>query len=158
MLKPTGLCLIFSVCVYIGYEAAARYRRKLRMTEALIALLTYIKAQIEFFSAPLDDIYSSFHNQVLDNCKFTENLRQNGFTATLDTIRYSIPDEVYESLTSFAAGLGKSGRQCQIDLCNYHIEALVTASDVIKDSLPQKTRLYTSLSVMAGLTAVIILL
>jgi hypothetical protein len=95
---------------------------------------------------------------VLDNYKFIGNLRKYGFTAALDTIRYMLPDDVYESLKSFAAGLGKSGKQCQIDLCNYHIEALVTAAGVIKDSLPQKTRMYTSLSVMAGLTAVIILL
>jgi stage III sporulation protein AB len=146
------------VCVYAGYEAAALCRQKLRITEALIVLLTYIKAQIEFFSAPLSDIYNSFHNEVLDNCKFIENLRQNGFADALDSIRYKLPDEVYESLTSFAAGLGKTGKQCQIDLCNYHIGTLVNATGVIKDSLPQKTKLYTSLSVMAGLTAVIILL
>lgn len=158
MLKPVGLALIFSVCVTIGYEAAALSRRKLRMTEALISLLTYIKAQIEFFSAPLSEIYNGFRNETLDNCGFTENLRQKGFAAALDTIHFSIPVEVYNSLTAFAAGLGKSGKQCQTDLCDYHIEMLRTVCTELTASLPQKTRMYTSLSVMAGLTAVIILL
>lgn len=158
MLKPIGLALIFIVCAYTGYEASAIMRHKLRMTEAFISFLTYIKSQIEFFSAPLSDIYESFHHETLDKCRFTDDLRLYGFAPALEKIRYSLPADVYESLTGFLTGLGKSVKQCQIDLCDYHINDLYDKCKALKESLPQKTKLYTSLSVMAGLTAVIILI
>lgn len=158
MLKYMGLALIFAVCVLVGQEASAISRRQLRMTEAFISLLTYIKGQIEFFSAPLAEIYGSFANKTLENCRFASVLRKEGLTVALDEIRPSLPPDVYDSLVTFASGLGKSVKQSQLDLCEYHIEALHTSYIEQKEALPKKARLYTSLSVMAGLTAVIILL
>lgn len=157
-MKYIGLALIFSVCVYTGYDAAAQCRQKLKLTEAFISFITYIKAQIEFFSAPLSDIYAGFRGGLLDDIGFTAVLRRQGLDAALGSIRSSLPDDVYDSLESFSAGLGKSGKQSQLDLCDYHIEVLNASCSAQKTSLPQKTRLYTSLSLMAGLTAVIVLL
>jgi stage III sporulation protein AB len=158
VLKYTGLSLIFAVSILVGQEASAISRRQLRMTEALISLTAYIKGQIEFFSAPLVEIYGGFSNETLEKCGFITVLRKEGLSAALEEIRPSLPPDVYDSLAAFASGLGKSVKQSQLDLCEYHIEALRASYTEQKEALPKKTRLYTSLSVMAGLTAVIILL
>ena len=64
-MKMAGIILLFGACMLTGWEIIAGWKRCLRTTEALLALVIRIAEEIDGFSAPLGEIYSGCRDELL---------------------------------------------------------------------------------------------
>jgi len=154
MYKYIGLIILFLCSVFIGQTISAKYRLSVRQTDAFIQFIKYIKSQIEHYNTSYPEIFDKFTNNILHD--FTDKLHTNEWISALDNTAFSFDDNIKEILYSFGHELGKSMRDEQIANCLYTIEQLEIHYNNLKSELPKKTKLCTSLSLMTGLSIVII--
>lgn len=158
MYKYIGLAILFICSIYIGQTAASTYKKAVKQIEAFIQFLKYIKSQIEYYNTPYPDIFEKYTNNILEQNNFIYKLRSSDWKTALDETTFSFDNNVKELLYNFGNEIGRSMKEEQTSNCSYTIEQLEIHYNNFKSDLPKKIKLCTSLSVMAGLSIVIILI
>jgi stage III sporulation protein AB len=72
--------------------------------------------------------------------------------------KFDFNDSVYETLYNFGSELGISLKEEQINNCEYTLSQLQNYKKQVQDELPKKVKLIKSLSILAGISVVIILI
>ena len=115
-----------AILVLSGGGAAiflCRYqRRRLETLDGLIALLFYVKGQVDCYARPLGEILSSVPREILLAC---------GLQASPDTLeqiaeecRIYLDRESLRVLSAFASEFGTSFREEQVKRCTHYISLL----------------------------------
>ena len=158
MLKYIGLAVLFFISVYIGQIISGTYKNSVKQLEAFIHYIKYIKSQVEYYSTSYPDIFNKYTNVTLEQCGFISRLRDSDWNTAIEGTAFSFDNNIKEILCNFGIELGKKMKDDEINNCDYTIEQLRIHYNTLKSELPKKNKLCTSLSLMAGLSTVIILI
>lgn len=147
-MKFIGAAIILIGSVIAAYFYEKGIRERLRHTEEIISFITYVKSQIEYFSRPLNEIYSSYEKK---SNYITELIKNNGENA-------SISKENDVLVKNFFSLIGKSYKKEEIRLCNYTVEQLFTSLTHFKLEIPNKIKIFRSISLFLGVCLIILII
>lgn len=127
----------------------------LTQTEAHIALLRYIRAQVECFALPVAKILSSCERGLLEECGWQGENTPKTLTEFFSECEIYDPQSE-KVLGDFANGFGKSYRDESVKECDYYISLLLQRAEEMSLELPRKKKLNTTLCVCGALAVVIL--
>ena len=158
MLKIAG-CAVAVFCSAVwGYEKSKTVRFSVRMSESLRDLVKRIGDDIDVLCRPLDEIYSTYSDEILEGTGFLDDLRENGFLRALDTVSDTLPAEAMQILIPFAMRLGGGDRESETALCKRTVMLLTDLIDDKKEKLPEKMKMYRVLPLLCALSVVILIM
>lgn len=159
-IKYIGMAFIFICSVLTGSGLAIAEKRSLRRSEEICELLSFISREIECFRTPLDSIYSSFKGESLEKNGFLGKVRKESLkSALMDSGNiFCFKEATFSSLVSFSDFIGKSEYSDQVSRCKYVL--LQTQEDLkrSKEAYPKNRKMYSSLSILAGMMVIILIL
>jgi len=129
----------------------------LRQVEAWLALLRYVKTQVECFSLPVSEILRRADPQLLRGCGYMGTMPPRSFEALL-TFCAIRDGETEQLIRSFAEEFGKSYREEQSRGCDYYFSLLDARREGLVSQLPAKKRINSALCVSGALALVILLI
>ena len=98
------------------------HRRRLETLDALIALLFYIKGQVDCFARPLGEILTSLPKETLGACGLTRP--PSSLQEIVEECRIYLDRESLRLLSGFASEFGTNFRQEQVKRCAHYISLL----------------------------------
>ncbi len=157
-LRYLGVLLIFLASTVLGFALAGSEQSKLRNNDGLIALLRHIRQKIGFFKSTPGEIYASFENRDLEKAGFCEVLCKMGLEEALIRVDcFDLDENCENALRDFAGQIGKSPLGEQISGCDYLLELLEANQKRLCEEYPAKRKVYSSLGMLLGTMAVLLL-
>lgn len=160
MLKTIGLCMIV-----VGSFGAAFWNNKMQnhrlvINEAMLDLVMYIKNRIIFFHEELNDIYAGYENKYFDKSGFLCELLEGDFNNALKKsgIIKEFDEKTSRRLFEFGNKLGRSAIDEQSLNCDMCMNALEEQLSHLREEIPKKGRMYSSLYIIGGLAAALLLI
>lgn len=155
--KTLGVLILLLCGVGMGVALAALERRKCRQAEGFLALLRYIRLQIDCFSLPVGRILESCDGKILMDCG-VESTALADFSALLSGTKLYLPEDFCRMLEDFSHQLGGSYRTEQLRCCDYYLERLTPLCDRLQRDLSKRERMMLILPVaIAAMLALILL-
>ncbi|MBQ8738029.1 MAG: hypothetical protein IJZ04_00890 [Clostridia bacterium] len=155
MLKLIGSILILCASVSACYFYEKNEMRKIHLCERYCELIKFIKSQIQYFSTPIDKIFSSYKAQLaLSEDEFTEYME-------LPKLRNSLKwndKEEKAILEPFFSSLGKGLKAEEVSLCSYTVTELEKITEKKKADYPSKIKSFRAIAMFVGACAVILLI
>ena len=136
------LVLISSVCCAYFYEKSLK--ASLLKYAEIIEFIKYTKSQIEYFSTPIDKIFTSFESKYINEAIKSKSASRN-----------LIKD--YARLNEFFSTIGKGYKKEESDLCDYYISYFQDEYSKIANELPIKIKVSRAMSLFIGATLIIFL-
>ena len=156
-MRAVGVACLFAVALLVCRMILEYEKRRICETEELLALLRAIKGGISCGLLPLADIYATHESAALTECGLLPALRRGeGWEAALRGA--VVPDGVRSRLAAFGAALGRSGREREIELCDYYIRELEGELDTARREGAVRLKSRRTLTVTAALMLVLLLL
>lgn len=134
---------------------AAHWQAIKRALRSWVALLSYTKAQISCFGAPLSDILAKAPPEVLDSI-VGKRPPPDDFAA-LCRCTEGLPDEARRLLAELSEEIGTIWRQEQLERLTYYVGALEQQERAFGSSLPSKIRLHGTLSLCGALALILLI-
>ena len=157
MLRWIGAAMLLFCISLAGVSRAQAERRRLARARGFLALLQYIKRQIECFSMPIGDILRTADGGLLAACGAAEPF-PDAFPALLAGAREELPAEIYGELCLFAESLGSTYRAEQLRLCEQHLARLSALCEALSADAPRRERLWLCLPpALAGIVILVLL-
>lgn len=129
----------------------------LRQVDSFIALLRYIKVQIDCYALPIGDIFARCDTHLLNDCGFRESVPPENLVVFLQGC--DIRDrETEEILTGFSEAFGRCYRDEQVRECDYYISLLCDRREKLANELPKRKKLNSTLCISGALAIVILLI
>lgn len=147
LIALTGSSLAVAVCRF--------ERKKLNVLDGFIALLFYIKGQIDCYSLPIKDILESVPKDILNACMCTA--RPESIGQIIKGCKIYLEDESLRFLNSFCAEFGGIYREEQLKRCEYYIQSLCELRRKLADEIPTRRKVGSALWVCSSLGLMIIL-
>lgn len=137
-----GLLILLSsiVCTYY-YES--HLKDKVNKYSELISFISHISNQIEYFSCPLEQIYE----------KYT---KKTPFISSLIIKKCSFDKKVDKLVINFFQTIGQGFKKEQLKLCSYTINELESSLSSLKLLLPNKIKVFRSMSLFVGICTIIL--
>ena len=154
-LKLLGGGLIVFSGGFAAYTMAHTERRRLTVLEAWIDLILFIRAQIDCYLMPLDEILAQADENILRACAC--RTPHPNLSSLLSSSRQYLSEEARRLITSFVKEIGGGYREEQLRRCDYYITALRAERNKLASALPSRIRLSVSLCLCASLGAFILL-
>ncbi|MBQ3100846.1 MAG: stage III sporulation protein AB [Clostridia bacterium] len=153
MLKTLGIILILSGSFGGAVRNVKFQKNKLYINEAFLDFITYVRNRIFFFHENLNDVYNSYENCYLQKNGFINLIPEVGFG---EALRLSGAIECFDKkmqsvLLNFGSRLGKSGVDEQLANCDSCTQQLEQYIEKMRIEIPNKIKMYSSLSVISGL-------
>lgn len=168
--KAIGCILLILAGGYVSLSVSRFERQRLQVLDGYIALIGYIKGQIDCYALPLPDILSRADRRLLAACLGLDRVDGNGDTlaacvydspAPLPTMveesRVYLEPETQRLLTTFSGELGSTYRAQQVARCDYYINALTEERNKLFAALPARVRVSSVLSLCCALGAAVLL-
>lgn len=155
--KAVGIVLILLVGVGLGVALSAYERRRCRQAEGFLALVRYIRLQIDCFSQPIGRILAGCDNGILVDCG-VESDQLPDFATLLRGTRLYIPEDMCRLLMDFGSQLGGSYREDQLRCCDYFLERLIPCCDRLRAELPKREKMMLLLPMAFAAMLVLLLL
>lgn len=148
MLKLAGgLAVLFSG-VLAAHLSVRRERESVALLDAWIALLYYLRGQIDCFMTPLDEILRGADPVLL------ERIAPGGESETLDGLLAAcgerIAPEALRLLRALLSELGSTYREEQIKRFDYYLSELDRVRRGLAEALPGRVRMTRTLYVCAA--------
>ena len=140
-----------------AYLMNQRITLTLRQTEAWLALLRYVKTQVDCFALPGTRILKGVDPALLRACGYEAESPPDSFLALLGGC--GIRDRESERiLSAFAREFGRSYREEQTKGCAYYCELLAARRDALAEGLPARKKVNSTLWISGALAMVILLI
>lgn len=137
-----GSALVLGSFCSVGFFASSGRKRRLYHTEAALELIGRVRASIDCFLTPVNDIFAGFSNEPLEECGFLDVLREKGLTAAALSGTASFPEQVTELLVSFSTSLGEGYKEEQLKLCDFYGDAILKVLESERSEYEKDIRLY----------------
>ena len=159
-MKYIGLFLIFVTCTAGGITVAGSFTRSLSLCEGLLQFIRHIRSQVSFYKTTVGEMCMSFQNEAFVQNHLDELIAEKGLAAALSEREglFLLEEDTYRAILSFAKRLGTLAYDEQIGDCDFVIQALEEAIRKKREVIPAKRQIYSSLGVLGGAMAVLILL
>lgn len=149
--------LLFSSICY-GEMHIRSDRLKTRDIEAVIDIIKYISEKIEYFSAPLPEIFLQYSNDHFEKTGVLEEIRRSGIKFLCTDNKLSISQEDRDLLSKFASELGKSYVDEELALCRYTYEKLKESEAKLRETQKSREKLYRTIPPMVVLSLILIII
>lgn len=120
--KIFGVAMILLSCFAISRMLISYESKKIRQIDSFIALIRYIRNQIDCYSIPMDKILSDCSSDIFDN--IGGKPEELGFQKILDREEIIVDGEGRRILVEFGESLGKNYRDRQVKLCDSAVSSL----------------------------------
>ncbi len=168
LLKLIGSLLLLAAGGYISLSVHRFERRRLTVLDGYIALIYYIKGQIDCYAMPLTDILTRADPALLADCLGEAPDRMPALLpavwaedapmpALLQRSRLYLAPESERLLTAFSGELGTTRRAEQVARCDHYIAVLGEERRRLYETLPARLRTAGTLGICATLAATILL-
>ena len=157
MVKILGAIIIILCGFSFAYLLNGKARARLAQLEGFIALVRYLRTQIDCFSMPMPSALSRCPQGVFERCGARCNEKFKTVRDLLDACDCSA-DEIGELMYGFASDVGRGYRQEQLALCDRTLERLEDHREELAARLPAKQKLNGTLCVCSSLAVVILLI
>lgn len=157
MFKIIGSVIVIASSFCTGYFFSENMKNRLRAVKELHEFINYISVNIEMYNTPLSDVYETFKSDYLYKCGFIDKLHMGIYTAAKEC-GLLMGDEENEIIYSFDEKIGRGNTEDMVKLCSYSVSKLKNIADKIACELPEKRRVYRTISLLVGISTVIILL
>lgn len=136
-----------SICASFFYEKGLK--EKINNHTALNELVLHMKSQIDYFEKPICEIFKDFYieNEVIK--EITEKKELSNFSWVDISVR--------KEICSLFSAIGKGYKKEQLSLCDYTSKLLSSCIEKMKLEFSKKAKVYRSLSLFIGFSAVILL-
>ena len=158
MLKFIGVILILLCSSLYGKALSLRAISFLRTNEALLSFVMYVNTSIKTARSPLPSIFATFSNDELESNGFCKTIREEGINAAIMIIKDNISKESYDAMVYMSKNLGGIDAKSQEEICTYTEKRLRDELERIKKDMNDKKKMYRLLPVLAGLSAIILLI
>lgn len=145
LLALTGIIAAISVCRF--------EQKKLKVMDGAIALLFYIKGQVDCYNLPLCDILASRPSELFPYAG--EGCTDLG--VMLSQSRIYLGSEPYRLLWQFYNEFGSTYRDEQLRRCDYYIDALTEQRRALSLDLPARSKIGSVLCICTAIGLAIIL-
>lgn len=159
-MKYIGLFLIFVCCTAGGMIVAGGVSRSLLLCEGMLQFVRHIRSQVSFYKTPVEEMCTSFQNEAFHQSHLDTLIVEKGLECALVEKEGALllEEDTFRALLSFSKRLGALSYDEQIADCDYVIQALEEAIVKKRENIPAKRQIYSSLGVLGGAMAVLILL
>jgi hypothetical protein len=156
-----GALLLLFGGVLCGRALCQKAETGLGQTEGYVALLKYIRNQIDCYLMPVDRILTGCDPGILLACGLPADtdLREiKSFSGLLDCCELCVSEETAELLRKFAGELGTSYRDTQLKICDYYIGKLSAERDRLQAELPARRKMIMTICIctFAGVAVIMI--
>jgi len=157
LLKILGAVIIISSSLGVGYLLNDNMKKRLEGIITLAEFVDYISMNISLYKTPLDDIFRSYSGNYHKKCNFAEKL-QGGIYFAAKESGLLLGDDEREVMRSFSEKIGTGTVEESVKLCSYTSSRLRTIEEHLRHDLPDKQRVYRTISLLAGASAVIMMI
>ncbi|MBQ7354123.1 MAG: stage III sporulation protein AB [Clostridia bacterium] len=159
-MRYLGLFLIFVCCTAGGMALAGGVTRSLSLCEGMLAFVRHIRGRVSYYKAPVGEICTSFQNDAFRRAGLDRLIAERGFVRALEQERgaLSLDTDAYGALREFAGRLGSLSYQEQIADCDFIAETLEAAIEKKRENIPAKRQIYSTMGLLGGAMAVLILI
>ena len=156
ILKIIGAMMIAASCAASSVTLISHERKKLCQSDSFIALIKYIRNQIDCYSMPIDRIFLECPGEILDELGGKED--KMTFSGLLSRESVEVDGETSRILSEFASSLGKNYRDRQVRLCDAAISELERVRGIAqKDFSVKKKTIGAMCTVLGGLVIILFL-
>ena len=133
-----------------------RADRDIVRVEGFIALMRYVRTQIDCYALPLEEIFGRCDKNILIRCGYYDEALPKDFSVFFN--RLDIKDkELRRIMLDFSADFGKHYREEQLKRCDACIVELEALSESARQAVASRKKLNVTLC-LSGAAALIILL
>ena len=144
------ICSIFFTISHRRFE-----ERRLRTLDGLIALINYIKGQVDCYALPIGEILTRLPAEIFCDCNCPEG------AYSLDEIvmqcRVYLEKESLRLIEAFASEFGSTFREEQLRRCDYYISSLTAERRLLYDDVIKRSRVGSALWICSSLALLILL-
>lgn len=157
--KILGSALVAAGGIFSSLILNRRASAELEEARAGLALVRYIREQIQSFSMPLGEIIKKFGKERLEACGCFSDMPDITDTGGSLALKFGGKNEkVRETLSEFFSDFGKNEREEQIKSCDIYIGALTDIMTELSLRIPKQKKVNTTLCVSGALAVIILLL
>ena len=152
---------------YLMVSLGRSERRRVRALDGFLALLCYIKGQIDCYAMPVQEILERVDGSVLAACRgFSEKeaaclpyamAPAESVSELIRESRAHLEPESERLLTAFSAELGGTFREEQVKRCEYYMEVLGAERAKLADTVPMRIRVHNVLCACGTLGLLVLL-
>jgi hypothetical protein len=154
--KLAGTALLLFCGGMTGRAICEKSKTVLTRTEGFIALIKYIRNQIDCYLMPLEKILAGCPDDILEACGSIRGAKT--IFEFLGSCDLQLSDESVNLLNKFAAELGSGYRDTQLKLCDYYIGKLTSERDRMQSEYPARRKMIMTLCLCAAAGAAVIML
>lgn len=154
-LKILGCVLVALSGIAVSITLGRGFASALRCAESWERLLVRIKNEIECFSLPISDILLRVEPSLLRQCGYQGKDTPRGLSELLDKTVFA-DRETERIITRFTSEFGRSYKNEQVGRCAYFASLMEERKRKLASELPQKRKLYATLSAAASLGMIIL--
>jgi len=154
-LKLLGALLILGTGALCAHGAVRYEKKRLRVIDAWIDLIFYIRSRIDCYLMPLGEILAESRQTLPELC--VPKGEATDLHAILHSSAIYLDGDAKRLLDGFVREIGSSYREEQVRRCDYYITALRTLREKSATELPMRMRLSATLSLCIALGTAILL-
>ncbi len=154
MIRLCGVCCLLGTGILAALFSVREQKRRLSVPDGWIALIRYMRSEIDCFLTPVEEILRASQSPLLAFCKAEETVTLSGlFCAT----EHYLSAEARRILSSFLKESGTLYREEQVKRCDDCLSALTRERERVFAALPGSLRVSVALSIALPLGAAILL-
>ena len=154
-LKLVGGIIVIISSVFVAVAHRNFQERRLRTLDGFIALLMYIKGQVDCYALPLYEILMSVPPEILCNCNCPEGAES--LDELVSESRIYLEEESLRLLEAFSVEFGSTFREEQLRRCDFYLNSLVEERKRLSEDVVKRSRVGSALSICSSLGLLILL-
>ena len=155
ILKLVGSIVVVASSVFVAISHRAFQEKRLRTLDGFIALLMYIKGQVDCYALPLYEILTGIPAGLLCDCNCPEGA--GSLDELVSESRIYLEDESLRLLEAFSLEFGSTFREEQLRRCDFYISSLVEERMRLSEDVKRRAKVGGALSVCSMLGLIILL-
>ncbi len=156
--KWIGCLLLLGAGTLVGIALLTLEKRRVTQGEGFLALVRFLRWQIDTLARPLPDILAACESSVLAACGWQSDLPPADFHSLLDGAELCLSEEICTLLYEFANGLGATYREEQLRACEYLLTRITPYCDTLRRELPKRERIAVFLPIAATVALILLLI
>ena len=166
ILKLVGCGVLLLAGGFVSVSLTRFEHRRLRVLDGYIALIHYIKGQIDCYAMPLADIFARVDPTIISACLGLEAdtpvslptaMGGHPLPHMVQESRLYLEPEAERLLNAFTEELGTAYRAQQVARCEHYLEALTEERKRLNDTLPARLRVICVLCLCCTLGVAVLL-
>ena len=148
-----GVCVTMASSFIAAYYSVKNLKYRLRVSRALLDFAEFVKIRILMFRQPIPEIISEYDGETLSRMGFISGINGSDLLSSAENcgLYKYLNENSTAAFKSFSSKIGKTDAEEQGKYCDVLINVLSKEIEKTESDLPNKTRVYSSLCVIAGL-------